>query len=225
MEKKTKNTVGNRNGNPTPQGSNWPDETIIRYITRALVLLIVFAWALVNLDAVLRFFGKVLALFTPFLIGGAIAFLINVILRPLECCWNKACRKVPAKLTRPVCLTISTVLVLGILFAVVFMMIPSLRESGDEFIQNIPVYVEKIGRWWAGVVQFAAKYNIILPEYAINSDLLIEKVTTLISDEESGILTVTWVRQPLSCRFWWMSFWVLSLHCICLQRRKSLRHI
>ena len=72
MEKKTKNTVGNRNGNPTPQGSNWPDETIIRYITRALVLLIVFAWALVNLDAVLRFFGKVLALFTPFLIGGAI---------------------------------------------------------------------------------------------------------------------------------------------------------
>ena len=89
MEKKTKNTVGNRNGNPTPQGSNWPDETIIRYITRALVLLIVFAWALVNLDAVLRFFGKVLALFTPFLIGGAIAFLINVILRPLECCWNK----------------------------------------------------------------------------------------------------------------------------------------
>ena len=192
MEKKTKNTVGNRNGNPTPQGSNWPDETIIRYITRALVLLIVFAWALVNLDAVLRFFGKVLALFTPFLIGGAIAFLINVILRPLECCWNKACRKVPAKLTRPVCLTISTVLVLGILFAVVFMMIPSLRESGDEFIQNIPVYVEKIGRWWAGVVQFAAKYNIILPEYAINSDLLIEKVTTLISNEESGILTVTW---------------------------------
>ena len=192
MEKKTKNTVGNRNGNPTPQGSNWPDETIIRYITRALVLLIVFAWALVNLDAVLRFFGKVLALFTPFLIGGAIAFLINVILRPLECCWNKACRKVPAKLTRPVCLTISTVLVLGILFAVVFMMIPSLRESGDEFIQNIPVYVEEIGRWWAGVVQFAAKYNIILPEYAINSDLLIEKVTTLISDEESGILTVTW---------------------------------
>ena len=44
----------------------------------------------------------------------------------------------------------------------------------------------------AGVVQFAAKYNIVLPEYAINSDLLIEKVTTLISDEESGILTVTW---------------------------------
>ena len=192
MEKKTKNAAGNRNENPTPQVSKLPGETIIRYIIRSLFLLIVFSWALVNLDAVLCFLGKMLALFTPFLIGGAIAFLINVVLRPLECCWNKVCRKAPAKLTRPVCLTVSTVLVLGILFAVVFMMIPSLQKSGDEFIQNIPVYVEEIGLWWAGVVQFAAKYNIVLPEYAIDSDLLIEKVTALISNAGSGILTVTW---------------------------------
>ena len=54
----------------------------------------------------------------------------------LECCWNKVCRKAPAKLTRSVCLTASTVLVLGILYAVVFMMIPSLRESGEEFVQK-----------------------------------------------------------------------------------------
>lgn len=192
MEKKPKNTACNRNEDPAPQGSKWLDKTIIRYITRALVLLIVFAWALVNLDAVLRFLGKVLALFTPFLIGGAIAFLINVVLRPLECCWNKVCRKAPAKLVRPVCLTASTVLVLGILFAVVFMMIPSLRESGDEFIQNIPMYVDEIGCWWADTVHFTAKYNIILPEYAIDSGLLIEKITTLINDEGSGIITVTW---------------------------------
>ena len=108
MEKKSQNIAGNRKENPAPQGSKWPDETIIRYIIRAFLLLIVFAWALVNLDAVLRFLGKVLALFTPFLIGGAIAFLINVVLRPLECCWNRVCRKDPAKLTRPVCLTAST---------------------------------------------------------------------------------------------------------------------
>lgn len=192
MEKKSQNPSGNKNETPAPQGTKWPDEAIIRYIIRAFLLLIVFAWALVNLDAVLRFLGKVLELFNPFLIGGVIAFLINVVLRPLECCWNRVCRKAPAKLTRPVCLTASTVLVLGILFAVVFMMIPSLRESVDEFIQNIPVYVEGIGRWGDGVAQFAAKYNIVLPEYAIDSDLLIEKVTALISDEESGILTVTW---------------------------------
>ena len=192
MAKKPQNTAGNRNEDSAPQGSKWPGKTIIRYITRALVLLIIFAWALVNLDVVLRFLGKVLALFTPFLIGGAIAFLINVVLRPLECCWNKVCKKAPAKLARPVCLTLSAVLVFGILFAVVFMMIPSLRESGGEFIQNIPIYVDEIGGWWADTVHFAAKYNIVLPEYAIDSDLLIEKITDFINDEGSGIITVTW---------------------------------
>ena len=120
------------------------------------MLLIVFAWALVNLDAVLRFLGKVLELFNPFLIGGGIAFLINVVLRPLECCWNRVCRKAPAKLTRPVCLTASTVLVLGILFAVVFMMIPACGVR-RRIYSNIPAYVEEIGRWWTGVVRFAAK--------------------------------------------------------------------
>ena len=135
MAKKPQNTAGNRNEDSAPQERKWPDKAIIRYIIRALVLLIVFAWALVNLDAVLRFLGKVLALFTPFLIGGAIAFLINIVLRPLECCWNKVCRRAPEKLTRPVCLSASTVLVLGILFAVVFMMIPSLRESRLDYQQ------------------------------------------------------------------------------------------
>lgn len=192
MEKKPQNTAGNRNENPAPQGRKWPDETIVRYIIRALVLLIVFAWALVNFDAVLRFLGKALALFSPFLIGGGIAFLINVVLNPLERCWNRVCKKAPAKLTRPVCLTISAVFVIGILFAVAFMMIPSLRESMDEFIQNIPIYVDEIGLWWADTVHFAAKYNIVLPEYAIDADLLMEKITAFINDEGSGIITVTW---------------------------------
>ena len=63
MEKKLQNPTSNKNETPTPQGGKWPDETIIRYIIRAFLLLIVFTWALVNLDAVLCFLGKVLALF------------------------------------------------------------------------------------------------------------------------------------------------------------------
>ena len=192
MAKKTQGTDTNRHDIAAPPENRMLDKNTVRYLIRAVLLIILFAWALMNLDAVMDFLGKVLSLFTPFLIGGGIAFLINVVLNPLERCWNRVCKKAPAKLTRPVCLTLSAVLVIGILFAVVFMMIPSLRESGNEFIQNIPIYADELGRWWADTVHFAAKYNIILPEYAIDSDLLIEKITTLINDEGSGILTVTW---------------------------------
>ena len=49
MEKKLQNPTSNKNETPAPQGGKWPDETIIRYIIRAFLLLIVFAWALVTL--------------------------------------------------------------------------------------------------------------------------------------------------------------------------------
>ena len=87
MEKKPQNTAGDRNEDPAPQGSKWPDKTIIRYITRALVLLIIFAWALVNLDAVLRFLGKVLVLFTPFLIGGGLGTFLILLADPGKALW------------------------------------------------------------------------------------------------------------------------------------------
>ena len=192
MAKKKQGTDTKRHDIAVPPENRQLDKSIARYIIRALLLMILLAWALMNLDAVMKFLGKVISLFSPFLIGGGIAFLINVVLNPLERCWNRVCKKAPVKLARPVCLTLSAVLVFGILFAVVFMMIPSLRESGGEFIQNIPIYVDEIGDWWADTVHFAAKYNIVLPEYAIDSDLLIEKITAFINDEGSGIITVTW---------------------------------
>ena len=57
------------------------------YIIRALVLLIIFAWALVNLDAVLRFLGRVLALFTPFLIGGGLGTFLILLADPGKALW------------------------------------------------------------------------------------------------------------------------------------------
>ena len=181
MTKKEQGIDSNQNDSTAAQEIRAIDKKIIRYIIRILLLVILFIWALMNLDAVIKSFGKVLSLFSPFLIGGAMAFLINIVFNPLERCW-----------TRPVCLTLSTLLVFGILFAVVFMMIPSLRESADEFIRNFPFYVKEIEHWWADTIYFAAKYNIILPEYAINSDLLIEKIASFINNESSGIITVTW---------------------------------
>ncbi len=147
MVKKVQDTDSDQSLTSAPQEGKSFDLYIVQYIVRALMMLIAFAWALMNLDAVLRFLNSMFALVSPFLIGGAIAFLMNIMLRPLERLWRSVFRKAPAKLIRPVCLTLSAVFMLGILFAIVFMMIPSLRESGNEFIRNIPTYVDEIGQW------------------------------------------------------------------------------
>ena len=167
------------------------DENQLRRIFRMLLALIAFAWALANIDGVLHVLGKAQALLSPFLLGGAIAFLINVVMRTLENEWKKIARGRGVKLARPVCLALSVVVVLGILFAAAFMMLPSLRQSGEELIANLPAYVEEIGDWWSGIVRFGAKYNVVLPEYAVDSDSLIENITAFLNSEGSGILNVT----------------------------------
>lgn len=129
MAKRTQSADNSKSGIPAEREVIALDKTSVRYIFRVLMLLALFTWALMNLDVVFGALRRVLALFSPFLVGGGIAFLINVVLQPLERCWRKLCRKAPAKLARPVCLTLSAILVLGFLFAVVFMMLPSLRES------------------------------------------------------------------------------------------------
>lgn len=177
--------------NTSPENDS-PDRNKIRYMARFAALLILLAWALINLSMVLSFLRKVLSLFSPFLLGGAIAFLINVMLRPLERFWDRTCRRVPEKLKRPICLLVSTLLMVGILFAVVFMLLPSLRESGNEFVRSAPVYAEEVKSWWTELVRFAERYNVILPEYAINTDRLTEKVMSFVNAEGSGIIIRTW---------------------------------
>lgn len=73
MTKKSQDTAEDRRGNADCRNSGMPDKSIVRYIVRVALLLILFVWALLNLETVAQGCGKVLALFFPFLLGGGIA--------------------------------------------------------------------------------------------------------------------------------------------------------
>ena len=104
-----------------------------------------------------------------------------------------------ARLKRLICLTLSAVIVVELLFAVAFIMIPSLRASGNECVRNVPAYVEKIEQWWTNVVQLAAKYNAALPEYAIDAEALTEKspLLSIAKEPESPPKTAEAKEIPL----------------------------
>lgn len=150
----------------------------LKYIFLCLGGLILFAWALVNLQAVLGFLGKILSWFSPVLIGAAVAFVINVLMRPLEKLWAKKIKETKAskKLKRPVCLALSTVIVLGLIFAVVFMMIPGLQQSMQDLTNNIPVYVEKVSVWGSSLGRVAEKYKITIPKFSGDPEKIIAAV-------------------------------------------------
>ena len=62
MAKKTQGTDTKQHDIAAPPENRPLDKSIVRSIIRALLLIILFAWALMNLDAVMKFLGKVIIL-------------------------------------------------------------------------------------------------------------------------------------------------------------------
>lgn len=112
---------------------------IISYI--ALVI-----FALVNFSKIIAFLGKVISIFSPFLLGIILAFVLNVLNNFIE---KKIFGKIKPskiwnKIKRPICITLSLILVFLTIFFVMNLLIPQLKNSASLFTDTLPAYKEDI---------------------------------------------------------------------------------
>ena len=119
---------------------NLSDDTVKKI--RGLVLFtIVAAVAAVHYRECLAVLARLLHMLFPFLLGGAIAFGLNVPMRQVErFLIGKGERK---KWHRPVGLVVTIVLVAGVLFLVVFVVAPELVRTLVGLSRSVPVFVER----------------------------------------------------------------------------------
>lgn len=126
--------------------------------------------------------SKVISVFSPFIIGLCIAYVVNLLMRPTEKLWNLIWRKSKwrfiDKCRRGVCLTISSLLVFGVVFAIVFMIIPEIKNTVVGFIDRVPQYAVTVENWYNNLVDFMGKYNFKLPELSLET----EKIGTFFKD-------------------------------------------
>lgn len=101
-------------------------------------------WALQNLSLLGSICSTVFSLILPFLLGGCIAFILNVPMRKIESLLFRKSGKIADKIKRPVSLVL-TLLLLVALIAVIFgLVIPELgssfvllRDNVIQFLQNL----------------------------------------------------------------------------------------
>lgn len=107
---------------------------LLAIVAFAILLLV----GLQNLPSVMAFFGFLLKLIFPFLLGLGIAFVLNVPLRFVERVLfrGKEAAGFRKKLRRPLCLAITILLVGGVVFIVMFLILPevgrTLPDHGGE---------------------------------------------------------------------------------------------
>lgn len=109
---------------------------------RSLILFLVAAVVVgVNYQKVLVLLGDCISMVSPFLLGGAIAFVLNVPMRAIE---NHTSLKKLKKCRRPLCLVLSVSLVLGVLALVVFVVGPELVGTVMSLKKSVPAFFETI---------------------------------------------------------------------------------
>lgn len=155
---------------------------IISYI--ALVI-----FALVNFSKIIAFLGKVINIFSPFLLGIILAFVLNVLNNFIE---KKIFGKIKPskvwnKVKRPLCITLSLILVFLTIFFVMNLLIPQLKNSASLFTDTLPAYKEDI----IGILN---KFDV--DEFTVNKvgeylDNFGKVITDYIKGNSKDVITVT----------------------------------
>ncbi len=140
----------------------------------AMIISLVYA-IITNPGSIISLIGYAAKILLPLLIGFVLAYLINLILRPVERFWDFIWRslknkKTTDRLKRPVCLTSSFILFFSVICAIVFMIAPAVSNTVVSFVNKLPVYTNVIEEGYNDAVDFFAEYNIELPPWASDQD-------------------------------------------------------
>lgn len=172
------------------------NKQLLKYVVIILCLVFAFYLVVAMPEKISRAISVVLNVFSPFLIGFCFAYVVNLLLRPLERFWNWCWRKINRrnvvdKLKRPVCLTLSILIVLGAVFAITFMIIPKIADTVVSFADKVPQYAKTVEGWYHTTVDFFEKYNFSLPEITLDTAKITELVKDLITKYGNNVLDTT----------------------------------
>lgn len=149
-----------------------------------LIVPVILAYLLFNGKSIGNALGTFMAIISPFIIGAALAFVLNM---PMNFIENKIFKKWTSKpgLKRAISLLMSLVIVSAIIAFVVILIIPNFLEAIKSLIQGIPILVEKLRKY----PEVAKQLDKIYDTYAItNTHDLVVKLKPYLTKNGLNIL-------------------------------------
>lgn len=100
----------------------------------------------INYIKVLGLLAAAVNMAAPFILGAAIAFILNVPMRRIESSLSHVLKR-GSRLLRPVSMALSILLVAGVLFLVMFVVAPQLVRTLLGLQSSIPVFFGEVRQW------------------------------------------------------------------------------
>ena len=125
---------------------------------------VAFYSVLQNLSVVWGAVRALLGILAPFLLGGALAFILNVPMRAIERHLFPSSRK-GAKLRRPLALILTLLAVLGVLALASLVIGPGIADAVMSIVREIPAAVDRLQKQLNGLAESLAEYLPMIQEW------------------------------------------------------------
>ncbi len=150
-------------------------------------------WGLQNLEGLHKAVAFGMGLVMPFIVGGAIAFILNVPMRAIEnALFGKQKKKTGAKSWhRVVSLVLTIVAIAGVLNVVVFLIVPEFGRSFQTLQANIPGFIAKVEKGIAQLETYGPAIEQVWSQLEISWDTISETALNFFRNGVTNLLGST----------------------------------
>lgn len=167
-----------------------------------LVALVGF-WIINNLSSVGNIFSTLFSIISPFVLGGCLAFILNIPMSFFEkklFKTKKSNKNKKSKGLRIVSIIFAIIVIILILTLIIRLIVPELIEVVKVLIDNIPYYIEELTKFAQNYVDETQDINTMLQE--IDTEGIKNQILTLIPNVlTSSISIVTSIVSGISTFF------------------------
>ncbi len=160
------------------------------------IIFIIFCAALLfagflNITVVFSLIRKIISFFTPVIAALCIAFVLNVLMMPIEnklfAFLDNSKKGFVKKLKRPLSLVVTYILALGILATIILVIIPDIIDTVVYLTGKMPAFIEVVYKLLGNLLD---KFNIeyALPEIKIDWSMLTNNLENLAKQYGTKIL-------------------------------------
>ncbi len=156
-----------------------------KQILKVALIAITFYFALLRIDAVMKAGSFLLSLAKPFLIGGAIAFVLNLPMRKIESMLEKAKVK---KGLRPLAFLLTIVVVLAVISAFLLIVVPQLAQAVETLIARLQILFTQIPEFFTENSGHLTLIEEYINSLAIDWKAMEDSLINLIKNFAKGFL-------------------------------------
>lgn len=164
--------------------------------TRRILFIITFTVlltaAVFHMDVIMNTVDVILSITYPFIVGGIIAFILNVVLRQLELKLFKNVSfqtKKGRSFKRPICLVLTIIIVLFVLFVVAFLLVPRFVEAIIAIVEQLSIFIPQAQQFFEKVLADNEDAVRFIESLNIDYEAMFRQVTNFLSRSASDLIS------------------------------------